>query len=399
MAPSLLAILSALAHTALFCAIRPADDKVATLAREGHWRPGTETWERHSELLGRPAPKLRLDTWFNGRVGPEDMKGKIVIVDFWATWSEACTDAIPHNIRMVDEYAGKGILFIGILGNTGDLMGPAVKSLGITYPVCRPWQSTTDAWRVEYWPTYGVIDRNGTLRALGIRRDYIERIVDALLEEEGVSMEERGAGENGGPRHSPPAQPSPRKGLAAGKTASKDASKGNEGPRPAGPTGVSPAPTKSRFGWRASAFFAQDQNTQDYFGGAVGYCAFTELMAAERMAVSFFVEYLDYVGREWSNGAKTDASQWKLGADLVLRPEGLGKGFFVFAGGGRVISELTAKSSRASATVNGDGTFASYGAGYDGRSGFGIEVRFTGSASRPDGFDFSGTQLGVRIRF
>jgi thiol-disulfide isomerase/thioredoxin len=172
------------------------DGRVAALAREGHSRPGTETWERHSELLGRPAPKLKLDTWMNGRVRPEDMKGKIVIVDFWATWCRPCIDAIPHNMKMVKKYADKGVLLIGICGSgRGEhLMGATMKSMGATYHVCHPGRGVTDAWRVEYWPTYGVIDRNGILRALGVGRSYIERIVDALLEEEAAQTTGSGVG-------------------------------------------------------------------------------------------------------------------------------------------------------------------------------------------------------------
>jgi thiol-disulfide isomerase/thioredoxin len=173
---------------------------VAALAREGHLRPGTETWERHAELLGRPAPKLKLDTWMNGKVRPEDMKGKIVVIDFWATWCRPCIDAIPHNIKMAKKYADRGVMLIGVCGGGRgeEYMGRVVKRMGVTYPVCHPGFGTVDAWRVEYWPTYGVIDRNGILRALGVGRDYVEPIIDALLEEEGPAPAAGAAGAAGG---------------------------------------------------------------------------------------------------------------------------------------------------------------------------------------------------------
>jgi thiol-disulfide isomerase/thioredoxin len=166
---------------------------VDRLAKEGH--PIPEAWERHAELLGKPAPKLDLNTWKNGEVTPEDMEGKIVIVDFWATWCRPCIDAIPHNLKMAKKYEGKGILLIGICGSGRgeEQMGKVVKDKGVTYPVCHPGPGTTNAWRVAYWPTYGVIDRKGTLRALGIGHSYVEKIVDALLEEEAASEQKRAA--------------------------------------------------------------------------------------------------------------------------------------------------------------------------------------------------------------
>jgi thiol-disulfide isomerase/thioredoxin len=154
------------------------------LAKEGHWDTGI--WKSHDALIGKPAPKLDLSSWINGQVGSEDMKGKIVIIDFWATWCSPCIKAIPHNNEMAKKYADKGVVFIGVCGSGSgeEKMGDVVKSKGITYPTARPTKATTKAWQVSYWPTYAVVDRNGTLRALGIRPDYVGKVVDALLEEQ-----------------------------------------------------------------------------------------------------------------------------------------------------------------------------------------------------------------------
>jgi len=44
--------------------------------------------------------------------------------------------------------------------------------------------ASTAAWNVQWWPTYAVIDRHGTLRALGLRPDYVEKVLEALLVEQ-----------------------------------------------------------------------------------------------------------------------------------------------------------------------------------------------------------------------
>ena len=158
-------------------------DKVSSLAKEGHtWE---EMWATHSALLGKPAPKLKLAGWINGKVTPEDMLGKIVIVDFWATWCGPCIQAIPHNNALVKKYGGKDVLFIGVHGNGGEEnMSRASKECGIRYPIARTTPGTLGAWKIKYYPTYAIIDRKGTLRALGVGASYIDKIVDTLLEEQ-----------------------------------------------------------------------------------------------------------------------------------------------------------------------------------------------------------------------
>jgi thiol-disulfide isomerase/thioredoxin len=156
--------------------------KVSDLAKEGHW--SSDNWETHDRLVGRPAPKLELSDWINGRVLPEDMKGKIVIVDFWATWCGPCIQEIPNNNQLAKRYSDKGVLFIGVCGSGRgeEKMADAVKEHGVAYPVARTTKATTDVWKVSYYPTYAVIDRHGVVRALGIKPSYVEKVVDALLE-------------------------------------------------------------------------------------------------------------------------------------------------------------------------------------------------------------------------
>ena len=73
--------------------------------------PDNWTWDKdpknrasHAALEGKPMPSLDPSNWINGEVKPADMKGKVVIVDLYATSCGSCMAAIPHNNELLKKY-------------------------------------------------------------------------------------------------------------------------------------------------------------------------------------------------------------------------------------------------------------------------------------------------------
>ena len=83
-----------------------------------------------------PAPEFELENIAGGKTKAGDLKGKVLVVDFWATWCEPCIAEIPKFNRMSDEYKGKDVEVVGIaVESAHDDIKPKVKETGIKYPV------------------------------------------------------------------------------------------------------------------------------------------------------------------------------------------------------------------------------------------------------------------------
>ena len=104
-----------------------------------------------------------------GKVNLADYKGKIIILDFWATWCPPCKAEIPGFIRLHNKYAKDGVVLIGAAIDDPNKVKPFMKSYGINYPICIADQATaTNYGGIRGIPTTFVIDKEGY-----IAREYV----------------------------------------------------------------------------------------------------------------------------------------------------------------------------------------------------------------------------------
>ncbi len=150
------------------------------------WDDKPEYRADHAALEGKPMPPLRVTDWINGGVTAAGVKGKVVVIDFYATWCGPCMRAIPHNNEMLKKYADKGLVIIGVCTNSRgqEVFADNAKEHGMKYPAARDTELKSEkAWHVHYYPTYAVIDRKGVVRAIGLQPEHVETVVTKLLAE------------------------------------------------------------------------------------------------------------------------------------------------------------------------------------------------------------------------
>ncbi|MET4388562.1 thiol-disulfide isomerase/thioredoxin [Bradyrhizobium sp. F1.4.3] len=133
-----------------------------------------------------------ISNWFNSKpLSIADLRGKVVLVDFWTYGCVNCVNTLPHVTDLYAKYKDRGLVVVGVhtpefpFERSASNVQAALKRHGITYPVAQDNDSRTwNAYRNQYWPAQYIIDQNGKIvfqhEGEG-RYDEIDRTVARLL--------------------------------------------------------------------------------------------------------------------------------------------------------------------------------------------------------------------------
>ena len=151
-----------------------------------------------------PAPEFTgISQWLNLAPGQDalslaQLRGKVVLVEFWTYTCINCIRALPHSIAWHHEYADDGLVIIGVHtpefafeADTGNVR-QAIDRFDIPFPVAQDNDyATWKAFRNLYWPAKYLIDREGRLRRVEFGEgeyDKTELAIRELLSETGADL-------------------------------------------------------------------------------------------------------------------------------------------------------------------------------------------------------------------
>ena len=111
-------------------------------------------------------PDFTLQTLDGQEITLSKLKGKVILLDFWATWCGPCRESIPHLIQLYKTYQKSGLEVIGMNVDRGDMeiVRHFVKSMDIPYPIVITPDHVERNYGVTGLPTTILIDKEGKIR-------------------------------------------------------------------------------------------------------------------------------------------------------------------------------------------------------------------------------------------
>jgi peroxiredoxin len=115
---------------------------------------------------GQRAPEFSLPSLKGATVALSSLKGKVVLIDFWAQWCEPCKKELPELDRLAKQYAPKGVVIVAVnIDKQRDNAERMVKQLGVSLPVLLdPAGSVAGSYDLPKMPTSFVVDKKGIVR-------------------------------------------------------------------------------------------------------------------------------------------------------------------------------------------------------------------------------------------
>lgn len=118
-------------------------------------------------IKDKAAPELRFDVDENGKAGKlSDFRGKVVLLNFWASWCGPCMEEMPALKKLEEKFASKGLVVLSV--NVEERKEAVAKTIKLstlpTHSVFEPSQADIATYKVQTIPVSLLIDRKGIVR-------------------------------------------------------------------------------------------------------------------------------------------------------------------------------------------------------------------------------------------
>jgi thiol-disulfide isomerase/thioredoxin len=134
--------------------------------------------------IGSRLPDFSVKDLQGREISSADLRGKVVLIDFWATWCQPCKKEMPGYQKLLDQYGSSGFAVVGFKFDTMmDMEDPVrfAKKIGVRYPLAvAPDDLKQKFGGIEGLPTTMLYDRQGILRKKVIGFEYTNVIESEL---------------------------------------------------------------------------------------------------------------------------------------------------------------------------------------------------------------------------
>lgn len=142
--------------------------------------------EMASLTIGKAAPELTGIDLEGKPLSLKEHRGKVVMVSFWAHWCGPCMALVPHERELVERYAGKPFVLLGVNGD--EVSKDMLEKTKQANVIWRSLQNQprenqpklSDQWNVITWPTVYLIDAQGVIRKKWVGRVDVKQLDEAL---------------------------------------------------------------------------------------------------------------------------------------------------------------------------------------------------------------------------
>jgi cytochrome c biogenesis protein CcmG/thiol:disulfide interchange protein DsbE len=139
----------------------------------------------HALDVGAKMPEIGLTDLNGKQVSAASLAGKVVVVDFWATWCAPCKDEMPVLEKLYKKYGSKGLVVVGVsVDKDASNIKGFLKKIGVTFPVVHDANhQVSGRYQPPRMPSSYIVDRKGIVRYVhgGYRADDAAKIEKELV--------------------------------------------------------------------------------------------------------------------------------------------------------------------------------------------------------------------------
>ena len=140
-------------------------------------------------MVKHPAPGFQLPDLQDVMHDSHEWAGKVVVLNFWATWCPPCRAETPAFVELQEKYRAAGVQFVGVAIDEKDKVQDFIDTYGVTYPILVGDQNAIEIAK-GYGNRFGalpytvIINRQGNIHFVqrgGLQRDLAEKTIGQLL--------------------------------------------------------------------------------------------------------------------------------------------------------------------------------------------------------------------------